>query len=72
MEENKFKNIGCSECGKCKKEKIGYTVKYEDGKKYFRCGGFQLIDIYTVSKNLVYEAVQMMEIKHKMLLEELT
>ena len=63
IEEFNYKYVGCYGCGKCKNEKFGYNIQYEDGRKYFRCG-FELIDIKIISKELVKEAVKMMEIQH--------
>jgi hypothetical protein len=59
-----------TKCGRCKGEKHGYNIEYNDGKKYFLCG-FYLIPIYTISREIVDEAVKMMEIQHKGFLEEL-
>jgi hypothetical protein len=70
IEEFNFKYVGCYGCGKCKKEKLGYNVEYDDGRKYFRCGG-ELIPIKTITKDIVEETIKMMEIQHKGFLEEL-
>jgi hypothetical protein len=51
-------------CGRCKGEKRGYNIEYDDGRKYFLCG-FYLIPIRIISKDLVKEAVKMMETQHK-------
>jgi hypothetical protein len=67
IEEFNFKYVGCYGCGgkygNCKKEKLGYNIEYEDGREYFRCG-FELIDIKIISKELVEEAIKMIEIQH--------
>ena len=65
-----FKYVGCYGCGKCKNEKLGYNIKYEDGKKYFRYG-FELIPIETISKDIVDETIKMMEIQDKAFIKEL-
>jgi hypothetical protein len=70
IEQFYFKYVGCYGCGRCKKEKLGYNVQYEDGRKYFRCG-FELIPIETVSKGIVKEAVKMMELQNEAFIKEL-
>jgi hypothetical protein len=70
IERFSFKYVGCYGCGKCKKEKLGYNIEYEDGRKYFRCGG-ELIPIKTISNEIVDEVIKMMEIQHKAFMEEL-
>jgi hypothetical protein len=65
-----YKYVGCYGCGRCKNEKLGYNIKYEDGRKYFRCG-FELIPIETISKDIVDETVKMMEIQDKAFIKEL-
>ena len=70
IERFNFKYVGCYGCGKCKKEKLGYNVIYEDGKKYFRCG-FELIPVNAISDDIVKEAVKMMDIQHLGFLKEL-
>jgi hypothetical protein len=65
-----YKYTGCYGCGRCKKEKLGYKIEYEDGRKYFRCG-FELIPIQTISKDIVNEAIKMMEIQDKAFIKEL-
>jgi hypothetical protein len=70
IEQFDYKYVGCYGCGRCKKEKLGYTVQYEDGRKYFRCG-FELIPIETISKEIVGEVIEMMKIQDKAFMEEL-
>ena len=74
IEKFDFKYVGCYGCGgkfgNCKEEKLGYNIEYDDGRKYFRCG-FELIDINIISKDLVEEAIKMMEIQHKAFEKEL-
>jgi hypothetical protein len=70
IERFNFKYVGCYGCGKCKKEKLGYNIKYEDGTKYFRCGG-ELIPVKIISDDVVKEAVKMMDIQHLGFINEL-
>jgi hypothetical protein len=70
IEKFNFKYVGCYGCGKCKEEKLGYIIKYEDGRKYFRCGG-ELIPIKIISNDVVKEALKMMEIQHLEFIKEL-
>ncbi|ULQ58637.1 hypothetical protein K7I13_08690 [Brucepastera parasyntrophica] len=70
IERFNYKYVGCYGCGKCKKEKAGYNIEYDDGRKYFRCG-FELIPIKTISKDIVEEAVKMMEIQDRKFIEEI-
>ncbi|GHT98854.1 hypothetical protein FACS1894142_5710 [Spirochaetia bacterium] len=65
-----YKYVGCYGCGRCKKDKLGYNIEYEDGRKYFRCG-FELIPIETISKDIVNETTKMMEIQDKAFFKEL-
>jgi hypothetical protein len=57
-------------CGRCKRERRGYNIEYDDGRKYFLCG-FYLIPIRIITKDLVEEAVKMMETQHKAFYEEI-
>ena len=57
-------------CGRCKGEKYRYNIEYSDGRKYFLCG-FYLIPIYKISKEIVDEAIKMMEIQHKVFMDKL-
>jgi hypothetical protein len=67
-----YNNGVCIEkrCGRCKGEKQGYNIEYDDGRKYFLCG-FYLIPIRIISKNIVEEAVKMMKIQHKTFIKEI-
>ena len=65
-----FKYVGCYGCGRCKDKKLGYNIKYDDGRIYFRCG-FELIPIETISDDIVNETIKLMEIQDKAFLEEL-
>jgi hypothetical protein len=69
IEQFDYKYVGCYGCGKCKKEKLGYNIKYDDGRKYFRCG-FELIPIEIISNDIVKEVKEMMEIQDKAFLAE--
>jgi hypothetical protein len=57
-------------CGRCKGEKRGYNIEYDDGKKYFLCG-FYLIPIRIISKDLLEETVKMMKIQYEAFIEEI-
>jgi hypothetical protein len=66
----KYNNVGCNGCGKCKKGKFNYTVKYDDGSDFILCG-FVLIKIEKISKKIVKEATRMMIVQHEAFMNEL-
>jgi hypothetical protein len=70
IEKFNYKYVGCYGCGKCKNVKLGYIIKYEDGRNYFRCG-YELIPIKINSKDIVDEAIKMMEVQHEEFIKEL-
>lgn len=51
IEEYDFRYTGCYGCGRCTAEPLGYTISYEDGRRYFRCG-FELIAIHDLDEEL--------------------
>ena len=66
-----FKNnvfcFGCIRCGNIKK--LWYSIEYEDGKKSTLCGHNPLIHIEEISKEIVEEAGEMMQVQHEKLIE---
>jgi Zn-finger protein len=65
MEKNNFEFAKCFGCRKCVNEaKLNYTIKYDDGKKYWVCGLVFFITIKNISKEIVEEAIEMMEVQH--------
>lgn len=71
IEEFNFKYTGCYGCGKCKGAREGYIIKYDNGKKYFRCGS-EYIDIYDLSsiptgviQNIITKQTDYFEMKSK-------
>ena len=54
IEEHHFKYTGCYGCGKCNDQKEGYTILYENGMSYFRCGS-EYIDIMNVEASDIAE-----------------
>lgn len=51
IEQYDFRYTGCYGCGRCTAETLGYTISYEDGRSYFRCG-FELIEIHDLNPEL--------------------
>lgn len=61
IEKFNYKYVGCYGCGRCKKNTPeGYSVVYDDGRKYFRCG-FELIEIRDLNNNIKDEVLKLME-----------
>ena len=60
IEKFNYRYVGCYGCGKCIKELEGYTVEYEDGRKYFRCGS-ELIEIKDMNERIKDEVIELME-----------
>ncbi|MBN2440238.1 MAG: hypothetical protein JXJ04_02805 [Spirochaetales bacterium] len=64
IEEFDFKYTGCYECGKCKNTPQGYTINYEDGRTFFRCG-HELIELFGIDSNHINEINKLIEIQHE-------
>jgi len=65
-----FKNVTCFGCAKCVNEKkLFYSIEYEDGRKYKLCGDVTFVHINKISKNIVEEAGNMMQIQIKKIME---
>jgi len=62
IEEFDFKYTGCYGCERCKGEKEGYEVKYEDGREYFRCG-FELIEICEINPAIQEEVIELLKLQ---------
>jgi hypothetical protein len=62
IERFDFKYTGCYGCNKCKDEKEGYTIRYDDGREYFRCG-FELIDINELNEQVKDEVLELLTLQ---------
>ncbi|MBN2535150.1 MAG: hypothetical protein JXB88_19870 [Spirochaetales bacterium] len=64
IEEFNFKYTGCYKCGRCQNTPQGYTISYNDGRTFFRCG-YELIELYNIDDNLVCEINNLITIQHE-------
>lgn len=64
IEEFDFKYTGCYGCGRCKGSPQGYTVKYDDGRTFFRCG-YEFIELKDPDPRVLNEIISLLTIQHE-------
>lgn len=69
IEEYDFRYTGCYGCEKCDGTR-GYTIRYPEGRKYFRCG-LELIDLPGLSAAELPELLALFRRQHEFFLQEL-
>lgn len=63
IEEYEFRYTGCYGCEKCDGSH-GYTIRYRDGREYFRCG-LELIDLPGLSSAELPELLDLFRRQHE-------
>ena len=62
IEESNFRYTGCYGCGRCPGAPVGYHIRYDDGRQYFRCG-MELIEFHDLDDSTLGEAERLLELQ---------
>jgi hypothetical protein len=60
IEEFGGRYTGCYGCGRCEKDLLGYTYRYQDGKEIFRCGS-ELIAVKGITNEDIPEIKKLIQ-----------